>query len=48
MRREVEELKDRNTALEEQIREYSQTIIEQSDVCIHTYVHTYVWSETVN
>lgn len=30
MRKEMDELKDRNTALQEQIGEYSQTIIEQN------------------
>jgi hypothetical protein len=30
--REMDELKDRNTALQEQIKEYSQTIIEERRV----------------
>lgn len=32
IRKEIDELKDRNTALSEQIREYSQTILEQQTV----------------
>ena len=32
IRKEIDELKDRNTALSEQIREYSQTILEQRKV----------------
>ncbi len=38
-RKAIEELRDRNTALQEQIREYSQTILEQRKVRSNTSIH---------
>ena len=43
MKKEIDELKDRNTALQVQIREYSETVMDHQKVCVYVHVYMYVW-----
>lgn len=44
LRREINELKDRNTALQVQIREYSETIMDHHkvSVCVHAVQNHFI------